>query len=106
MIHQPTRVLLIDDDEDDHVLTRDLLLQIGGERFHLDWTPSFDAGLAAIRERAHDVYLLDFHLGERDGLELLRQAVEEGCRAPIIMLTGLGDREVDVEAMKAGAADY
>ena len=100
------RLLLIDDDEDDYVLTRDLLAGLGRERFRLDWAPSFDDGLAALRRREHDVYLLDFHLGERTGLELLRQAVAEGCRAPIIMLTGLGGQEVDLEAMKVGAADY
>ena len=52
------------------------------------------------------VCLLDYHLGERTGLELLREAVARGCRTPIILLTGNGDREIDVEAMKAGAADY
>jgi len=104
--HDPVKVLLIDDDEDDHVLTRDLLAIIGRERYRLEWAPSFDAGLAAVRRREHDVCLLDYHLGEHNGLELLGQAIGEGCRAPIIMLTGLGDHEVDLEAMKVGAADY
>jgi len=106
MTDPPLKVLLIDDDEDDHVLTRDLLVGIGRQRFRLDWAPSFDAGLAAVRRREHDVYLLDYHLGERNGLELLRQAIADGCRTPIIMLTGLGGHEVDLEAMQAGAADY
>ena len=66
----PIRVLLIDDDEDDHVLTLDLLTAIGRDRFRLDWVPSFDDGLAALRQREHDVYLLDYHLGEHNGLEL------------------------------------
>ena len=103
---QEIRVLLIDDDEDDHVLTRDLLAEIGGQRFRLDWVARYDDALEAIERRVHDVYLLDYHLGEHTGLELLRQALENGCRTPIILLTGLGDREVDLEAMKAGAADY
>jgi diguanylate cyclase (GGDEF)-like protein/PAS domain S-box-containing protein len=103
---KPVEVLLIDDDEDEHVLTRELLAEIGRDRFRLQWAASYDAGLAAIRERAHDVYLLDYQLGERTGLELLRAALAEGCRAPIIMLTGRKDREVDLEAMRAGAADY
>src|SRR5207244_2436622 len=38
--------------------------------------------------------------------ELLRAALERGCKAPIILLTGQGEREIDVEAMKAGASDY
>jgi diguanylate cyclase (GGDEF)-like protein/PAS domain S-box-containing protein len=103
---KPVKVLLIDDDEDEHVLTRDLLAEIGRDRFRLEWAASYSTGLAAIRERAHDVYLLDYQLGERNGLDLLRLAIEEGCRAPIIMLTGMRDREVDLEAMRAGAADY
>jgi PAS domain S-box-containing protein len=45
-------------------------------------------------------------LGERNGLELLQEAVANGCKAPIILLTGQGDHEVDIEAMNAGAADY
>ncbi len=106
MTQEPIKVLLIDDDEDDHVLTRALLADIGRERFGLEWASSFDAGLAATRRRAHDVYLLDYHLGEHTGLELLRQAIADGCRAPIIMLTGLGDHHVDLETMRAGAADY
>jgi CheY-like chemotaxis protein len=61
-------VLLVDDDEDDFVLTRDLLAEIGSARFRLTWAPEYDAALAALRERAHDVYLLDYHLGERTGL--------------------------------------
>ncbi|MGH9363585.1 MAG: response regulator, partial [Thermoanaerobaculia bacterium] len=99
-------VLLIDDDEDDFVLARDLLAESGSARFELAWTPDYEAGLQALRERSHDVYLLDYHLGERNGLELLREAAALGCRAPIIMLTGLGGREVDLEAMRLGAADY
>jgi signal transduction histidine kinase len=54
----------------------------------------------------HDVYLLDYRLGQRTGVDLMREAVERGCAGPIILLTGQGDRATDMEAMKAGAADY
>jgi two-component system CheB/CheR fusion protein len=60
----------------------------------------------ALGRNGHDVYLLDYRLGQRNGLELLRDAVQRGCQTPIILLTGQGEREVDIEAMKAGAADY
>ncbi len=100
------KVLLVDDDEDDYVLTRDLFSEIEGDRFEIEWLCSYDAAMDAILLKQHDVYLFDYRLGERNGLELLREAVAKGCSAPIILLTGQGDREVDLEAMKAGAADY
>src|SRR5205814_3368630 len=63
-------------------------------------------GLKAIEQDEHDVYLVDYRLGQNNGLELLLAAMARGCRAPIILLTGLGDHKVDSEAIRAGAADY
>jgi PAS domain S-box-containing protein len=100
------RVLLVDDDEDDYIITRDLLCEIGEMDFHLDWVGTYGTALDVMGRGEHDVYLVDFGLGERNGLELLREALASGCTAPIILLTGQGDHEVDIEAMKAGAADY
>jgi signal transduction histidine kinase len=100
------RVLLIDDDEDSPLLTRDLLARVAGAAFDLEWQRTYEAGLEALRQGRHDACLLDYRLGARDGLELLRQAVAEGCRTPVIMLTGQGDHAIDMQAMKAGAADY
>lgn len=106
MTEEPLRLLLVDDDEDDYVLTRDLLSEIHGSKYKLDWAATYDAGLDAIKRSGHDVYLLDYRLGEYTGLELLREAIGNDCRAPMILLTGQGDRSVDMEAMKAGASDY
>ncbi|HJW92547.1 MAG TPA: EAL domain-containing protein, partial [Thermoanaerobaculia bacterium] len=100
------RVLLVEDDEDDYVLTRDLLADSRRTRFSLDWIPSFGEALGTIANGQHDVYLVDYRLGEHDGLEVLREARVAGCTRPIILLTGQGDGEVDIAAMKAGAADY
>lgn len=100
------KILLVDDDEDDYLLTRDFLSEIENWEFELDWVNTYDNALDVIRRQEHDVYLLDYRLGERTGLELLRQAIKEGCRVPMILLTGQGDHEVDLEAMKTGAADY
>ncbi len=103
---QELRVLLADDDQDDYLITRDLLLGIESERFRLDWVPTYHAALEAIELNNHDLYLFDYHLGEGDGLDLLSKAVARGCKAPIILLTGLDDWETDTRAIKAGAADY
>jgi diguanylate cyclase (GGDEF)-like protein/PAS domain S-box-containing protein len=100
------RVLLVEDDEDDFVLTRGLLADSRRTRFALDWAPSYDEAMSAIAGGQHDVYLVDYRLGEHDGLEILREARAAGCVRPIILLTGQGDGEVDIAAMQAGAADY
>jgi len=100
------RVLVVDDDEDDYLITRYLLSDIDGQKFDLVWVSTYDAGLEAIVSDQHDVYLLDYRLGERDGLELLREALASGARGPMILMTGLADHDIDVEAMKAGAMDY
>ncbi len=102
----PFKVLLVDDDEDDYLITRDLILQIRGRQYHLDWVNNYDDGLTAVGRREHDLCLLDYRLGARTGLELLRETRSVNDRAPIILLTGQGDQEIDIEAMKAGASDY
>ncbi len=99
-------VLLIEDDEDDYLIIRDLLSQISVSRFVVDWADTYEAGYEAICRNTHDVVLLDYRLGGRNGLDLLREAISNGCQAPIILLTGQGNEAVDFEAMQAGASDY
>jgi len=106
MSHGPVRVLLVDDDEDDFIITRDLISQIGDRRYQLDWVDNYEAALAAIQRREHDICLLDYRLGGHTGLELLAEAKFFIVRLPMILLTGQDDHEIDLKAMKAGAADY
>ncbi|MCI0366112.1 MAG: PAS domain S-box protein, partial [Phycisphaerales bacterium] len=100
------KVLLVEDDEDDYILARGLLAEIKGSRFKLDWISTYEEGLKAMVANKHDVCLVDYRLGARNGIDLLRAAQEQGCQAPIILLTGQGEHEIDLMAMKAGAADY
>ncbi|MBY0457615.1 MAG: response regulator, partial [Gemmataceae bacterium] len=101
------RVFLIDDDEDDRFLTEERLADVPGRPYTLDWTPHYADGLAAIRAGTHDVYLLDFRLGARTGIDLLREAGPKGARAaPVILFTGQGHSQTDLEALDAGADDY
>jgi PAS domain S-box-containing protein len=102
----PIKVLLVDDDEDDFIIARDLISRIPDRRFQVDWVNNFADALEAIQRREHNIGLLDYRLGEFTGLDLLRQARQKGCRTPMILLTGQGAHEIDVEAMQAGAADY
>jgi signal transduction histidine kinase len=100
------RVLLVDDDQDDFVLTRDLLAEIAGGRFRLDWIVDYDQGLDGICSGDYDVILLDHKLGAKTGIDLLAEARAKGCDAPIIIFTGMSDPEVDLAAMQFGAAQY
>jgi two-component system, LuxR family, sensor kinase FixL len=106
MIVAPVRVLLIDDEESFFILLRRMLAKVPGKKFVTDWAASYDEGLAALRENRHDACLLDYRLGLRTGLELLREANTHGVQAPIIILTGLDDPKVDLEATELGAADF
>src|ERR1039457_2797528 len=100
------KILLVDDDEDDYIITRDLIAHISDRRYRLDWINNYDDALAAVRCGEYEICLLDYRLGERTGLELLRESQLFNSRPPMILLTGQGDHEIDIEVMKAGAADY
>jgi len=102
-----TRVMLIEDDPDDHVIIRNLLAGVGAGRFVLDWESEFEAALRTLdRPAPWDVYLVDYRLGSHSGVEFLMEGRRLRCEAPMILLTGHDEFVVDFEAMKAGAADY
>jgi PAS domain S-box-containing protein len=100
------KILLIDDDEDDFLITKEICAEIEGLKPELDWVSTYAEGREAIKRQAHDVYLIDHRLPDGSGIDLLREANEAGFKAPMIILTGLGDHEVDLQAMAAGAADF
>jgi two-component system sensor histidine kinase/response regulator len=103
---EPLRILLIDDDENAFVLTKELLREINGRPVELEWAAEPDEGLAGILAGEHEIYLLDYLLGVTDGLKILRQARSAGSKVPVIILTGQSDQEIDQRALEAGAADY
>jgi len=100
------RVLLVEDDEDDALLTQRLLHGAASGRYLVDWRDSFDTGLAALSENDYDVMLLDFRLSGETGLDLLRAARAKGTQSPAILLTGEIDRDLDILAMEAGVVDF
>ena len=103
---EPLRILLIDDDENTFALTKELLREINGRPVELEWAADADAGLAGILAGHHEIYLLDYRLGVTDGIQLLSRAKAAGSKAPVIILTGQSDHEIDQRALEAGAADY
>ncbi len=100
------KVLLIEDDEDDYILTQELFNEISGQKYQVDWVADFDTGIRAIQQNGYDVYLVDYRLGKENGLKLLTQASHKEFKTPFILLTGVDNRDLDLEAMEAGAADF
>ena len=100
------RVLIIDDDEDDFFITTDYIKQIEPGNFKIEWCPLYNDALMKIAARQYDIYFVDYRLGARTGLDLLKDAVALKCEEPIVLLTGKGNQKVDREAMEEGAFDY
>ena len=103
---EPVRILLIDDDEDEFFLTKDYLSEYGENAYSMEWEPNYDAALEKMVGTGYDVFLVDYRLGRHNGIELINQARSEGCEAPVIMLTGKGDQNIDKQSLRAGASDY
>lgn len=99
-------MLLIEDDEDDYVIARDLLGDVSHVEFSVRWETTYEGGLAALEEEFFDICLLDYRLGSRDGMALLRAVDARSLSTPIVFLTGQDNRELDLKAMQAGASDY
>jgi len=104
------RILLIDDDEDEFILLKELIAGSARGRtivtIHLDWVATYEEGRKAFADCEYDLFLVDYHLGSRSGLDLLEEAEARACSSPAIMLTGHGSYDIDISAMHLGVADY
>jgi len=100
------RILIIDDDEDDFFITSEYLKQIQEYRIQADWCYKYNDAIQHLKERKHHLYFVDYRLGARTGLDFLKEAVRLNVEEPIVLLTGKGNKDVDIEAMQMGATDY
>jgi DNA-binding response OmpR family regulator len=100
------KILLIDDDPLVAQLIGMLVGKFQGPRYTLDHAPDYAGGLQRLLAGGHALCLLDYRLGDGDGLQLLREAKAKQCLTPIILLTGDTREETDIAAMENGAADF
>lgn len=100
------RILIVDDDKDDFFITSEHIKKIPRINVQIDWCDDYETALSHIAERAYDIYFVDYLLGAKSGVELLRDALKMNCEEPIVMLTGKGRRLLDIEAMESGAVDF
>jgi PAS domain S-box-containing protein len=104
-----TTVLIVDDDPSDRELLRRLLGQASQHRYTIHEAGLGEAALALIATTPIDCVLLDYHLPDSDGLEMLAElspGTGELPPVPVVMFTGLGDETLAVRALQAGAMDY
>lgn len=100
------RLLLVEDDEDDYILTSGYLQELSSYCFDIVWADSPQQALVQLSDESFDICLLDFQLGAENGLSVLQQAQQQGLSTPIIMLTGQADDALDLAALQAGATDF
>lgn len=100
------RIAIIDDDEDDFFIIADYLKAIEGNKFTIDWCNNYKEALQKIRAREYHIYLVDYRLGNHTGLELLQEISGDELDDPVVLLTGKGNKDIDVKAMQSGATDY
>ena len=100
------KILIIDDDEDDYFIMVDFINEIEGTTFKIDWCNNGEDAIAQFKTGEHNIYFVDYRLGAQNGLELVKKAIELECESPIILLTGNGNKALDVASMEMGATDY
>ena len=100
------KIAIIEDDEDDYLIIKDYITEIEGKSFTVDWFQDYNSAIEAIKNKEYHLYFVDYFLGHKTGLDLLDAAAELNCDEPIILLTGLGNKAIDIKAMERGATDY
>jgi|GEM_PF-1202645 len=101
------RILIIEDDTSAAELIRTLIRKgFEGEEIFFEEATSMEESLSLLGSRVYDICLIDYLLRAHNGIELLEEVRRRGIEVPAVFLTGHGDEETAVRAMKAGASDY
>lgn len=106
MTDRHVRILLVEDNPGDARLLRFTLQEAQSLRFDLVHASRLSEALEQVREGAFGVVLLDLSLPDAHGMETVTRMLDAAPGVPIIVLTGLTDETVAVQAVQAGAQDY
>ncbi|NNE21210.1 MAG: response regulator, partial [Rhizobiales bacterium] len=99
-------ILLVEDDEDDYLITREVLEEMQAVDLNLTWVQDYDEGLSFLARNHVSVCLVDYRIGAHTGIEFVKVAKHRGLKGPFILLTGVGQHDIDVAATEAGASDF
>src|SRR5882724_3093009 len=96
-------ILIIDDEK---AIRKTLVEILSFEGYKIDEAADGEEGLKKFKEKIYDLVLCDIKMPKLDGIEFLQRAGEANIDVPIIMISGHGNIETAVEAVKKGAFDY
>ncbi len=99
-------ILILDDDEDDFMITSDYLKSISGNSFQIYWCSKYEEGLECVKGSSYDLFMVDYRLGAKTGIDFLKEAKKFDTGLPIVLLTGKGNYNIDLQSMEHGAIDY
>jgi diguanylate cyclase (GGDEF)-like protein len=100
------KVLVVEDNPSYVRLIQEMLAAAGQERFELTPVTRLAAALTLLRQETFDAVLLDLNLPDSYGLETFRRLHQEAPHLPVVVLTGLADESLGVQAVQDGAQDY
>ncbi len=98
-------ILLIEDDEDDFFILNQRLSKISYFQCNVNWITNLEA-LTKIKISEIDICIADYYLGKSTAIDTLSFFKSNYINIPTIVLTGMDNREKDIEVMNAGAIDY
>lgn len=96
-------ILIIDDEK---AIRKALMEILSAEGYKTEEAGDGEEGLKKFREKSYDVVLCDIKMPKLDGIEFLQKATETNADVPVIMISGHGNIETAVDAVKKGAFDY
>ena len=100
------RVLLIEDNPGDARLIHEMLAEGGNTAFQLEHVDRLSAGLGRVAEGGVDIVLLDLGLPDSQGFATFAQFHRQAPGVPLVVLSGLQDEALAIEAVRSGAQDY
>ncbi len=106
MTSQHIHALLIEDDPDDILLLKESLADIDIGKIKLDCVDRLSRGLIQLNGQSYDVILLDLNLPDSHGLDTLNTTIKRFPKIPVVVLSGLADDAITIEAVRRGAQDY
>ena len=99
------RVLYAEDDAQDADLTRSYF-RVNAPEFEIDVAPTGRQCLTKLQRERYDVLLLDNHLPDMDGIDLLKELATRDVSIPVVIVTAVGDEDLVVQVLRLGAVDY